>query len=93
MKYLRASTVVLGLLCLMYFITYLDRVNVSSAAEGFGTEFGLSRTQIGLVFSAFVYPYLLFQLSFRVARKICKMTLGTLRRHSCPHRSCSMASP
>jgi MFS family permease len=62
MKHLRASTVVLGLLCLMYFITYLDRVNVSSAAEGFGTEFRLSRTQIGLVFSAFAYPYLLFQL-------------------------------
>ena len=62
MKYLRASTVVLGLLCLMYFITYLDRVNVSSAAEGFGTEFGLSKTQIGFVFSAFAYPYLLFQL-------------------------------
>jgi ACS family glucarate transporter-like MFS transporter len=58
----RASTVGLGLLCLMYFITYLDRVNVSSAADGFGTEFGLSRTQIGLVFSAFAYPYLVFQL-------------------------------
>jgi MFS family permease len=62
MKRLRASTVVLGLLCLMYFITYLDRVNVSSAAEGFATDFGLSRTQIGLVFSAFAYPYLIFQL-------------------------------
>jgi MFS family permease len=62
MKYLRASTVVLGLLCLMYFITYLDRVNVSSAAEGYGREFGLNKTQIGFVFSAFAYPYLLFQL-------------------------------
>ena len=62
MRRLRATTIVLGLLCLMYFITYLDRVNVSSAAEGFGTEFGLSRTQIGFVFSAFAYPYLLFQL-------------------------------
>jgi MFS family permease len=62
MKRLRASTVVLGLLCLMYCITYLDRVNVSSAADGFAAEFGLSRTQIGLVFSAFAYPYLLFQL-------------------------------
>jgi MFS transporter, ACS family, glucarate transporter len=62
MKRLRASTVVLGLLCLMYFITYLDRVNVSSAAEGYGKEFGLTKTQIGFVFSAFAYPYLLFQL-------------------------------
>src|ERR1700722_5663547 len=62
MKSLRASTVVLGLLCLMYFITYLDRVNVSSAADGYGTEFGLSKTQVGFVFSAFAYPYLIFQL-------------------------------
>jgi ACS family glucarate transporter-like MFS transporter len=58
----RASTIVLALLCLMYLITYLDRVNVSSAAEGFATEFRLSKTQIGLVFSAFAYPYLIFQI-------------------------------
>ncbi len=52
----------MGLLCFMYFMTYLDRVNVSSAAAGFGKEFGLSSTQIGLVFSAFAYPYLVFQI-------------------------------
>lgn len=64
MKYLRfrATTVVLLMLCLMYFITYLDRVNVSTAAAGFGKEFHLSKTQIGLVFSAFAYPYLVFQI-------------------------------
>jgi MFS family permease len=61
-KIFRASNVVLTLLCLMYFITYLDRVNVSSAAAGFGPEFHLSKTEIGLVFSAFAYPYLLFQI-------------------------------
>jgi MFS family permease len=59
---LRASTVVLLMLCLMYFVTYLDRVNVSTAAAGFGAEFNLSKTQIGLVFSAFAYPYLIFQI-------------------------------
>src|SRR4030088_3099165 len=58
----RATTIVLLMLCLMYFITYLDRVNVSSAAAGFGKEFDLSKTQIGLVFSAFAYPYLIFQI-------------------------------
>jgi MFS family permease len=58
----RATTIVLLMLCLMYFITYLDRVNVSTAAAGFGKEFGLSKTQIGLVFSAFAYPYLAFQV-------------------------------
>ncbi|MGA2552530.1 MAG: MFS transporter [Burkholderiaceae bacterium] len=62
MKVFRASLVVLALLCLMYFITYLDRVNVSTAADGFGREFGLNKTQIGLVFSAFAYPYLIFQI-------------------------------
>jgi MFS transporter, ACS family, glucarate transporter len=46
----------------MYFITYLDRTNVSSAAAGFERDFGLSKTQIGLVFSAFAYPYLVIQV-------------------------------
>jgi MFS family permease len=46
----------------MYFITYLDRVNVSTAAVGFGKEFNLSKTEIGFVFSAFAYPYLVFQI-------------------------------
>ena len=62
MRRLRVTHIVLILLCLMYFITYLDRVNVSTAAEGFGKEFNLTKTQIGLVFSAFAYPYLVFQI-------------------------------
>jgi sugar phosphate permease len=58
----RTTTRVLGLLCLMYFITYVDRVNVSTASIDFGKEFNLSKTEIGFVFSAFAYPYLLFQV-------------------------------
>ena len=58
----RATTRVLFLLCAMYFITYIDRVNVSTAASQFGAELGLSHTQIGFVFSAFAYPYLIFQI-------------------------------
>jgi len=46
----------------MYFITYIDRVNVSSAAAAFKAELGLTNTQLGFVFSAFAYPYLLFQV-------------------------------
>lgn len=57
-----ATSIVLLMLCIMYFITYLDRVNVSTAAAGFGKEFHLSHTEIGLVFSAFAYPYLVFQI-------------------------------
>jgi MFS transporter, ACS family, glucarate transporter len=63
MRSLRVSQIVLLLLCLMYFITYLDRVNVSTAAAGFAADFHLSKTQIGLVFSAFAYPYLLLQIA------------------------------
>ena len=61
-KYLRPTHIVLAVLALMYFITYLDRVNVSTAADGFGKDFHLNKTQIGLVFSFFAYPYLLFQI-------------------------------
>src|SRR3954454_24347937 len=57
-----ATSIVLIMLCIMYFITYLDRVNVSTAAAGFGKEFHLSNTEVGLVFSAFAYPYLVFQI-------------------------------
>ena len=63
MRGLRASEVVLLLLCLMYLMIYLDRVNVSTAAAGFATDFSLNKTQIGLVFSAFAYPYLLLQIA------------------------------
>ena len=53
---------VLGLLCLMYLITYVDRVNIATAAGEIKRELALSNTQLGFVFSAFAYPYLLFQV-------------------------------
>lgn len=46
----------------MYGITYIDRVNVSTAAGAFQDELHLSHTQVGFVFSVFAYPYLLFQI-------------------------------
>jgi MFS family permease len=58
----RPTGMVLALLCMMYFINYLDRVNVSTAAAGFGKDFNLNKTEIGLVFSFFAYPYLVFQI-------------------------------
>ncbi len=54
--------IVLGLLCLMYLITYVDRVNIATAASEIRRELGLSNTQLGVVFSAFGYPYLLCQI-------------------------------
>src|SRR3978361_2539847 len=62
MMRLRVPHIVLGLLCLLYFITYIDRVNISTAASEIQAEFGFSNTQLGLIFSAFAYPYLLFQV-------------------------------
>src|SRR4030081_1802709 len=58
----RATTNVLGLLCVMYLITYVDRVNVATAAPEIRRELGLSHTQLGFVLSAFGYPCLLFQI-------------------------------
>jgi sugar phosphate permease len=61
-KRLGAPGTVLFLLCLMYFITYVDRVNIGTAAPLIGKEFDLTKTQLGLVFSAFAYPYAVFQV-------------------------------
>src|SRR2546422_2192607 len=58
----RATTTVLGLLCVMYLITYVDRVNIATAAPEIRRELRLSNTQLGFVLSAFAYPYLLFQI-------------------------------
>ena len=38
---------VLFLLCIMYFITYVDRVNLSTAAPVLQKELGLSNTELG----------------------------------------------
>jgi MFS family permease len=59
---LSATTIVLILICLMYGITYIDRVNVSTAASVFQKDLHLSNTQVGLVFSAFAYPYVIFTI-------------------------------
>ena len=49
----------------MYFLTDLDRVNIGTvmASNEFLKEIPLTKTQAGLIFSAFAYPYLLFQIS------------------------------
>jgi sugar phosphate permease len=59
---LRPTNIVLALLCLMYLITYVDRVNVATAADAIRQELRLSNTQLGFLQSAFGYPYLLFQI-------------------------------
>src|ERR1700741_792674 len=53
---------ILGLICLMYLITYLDRVNISTAAPVISQEFGFDKITMGAIFSAFVWAYAMFQV-------------------------------
>jgi sugar phosphate permease len=53
---------VLFLLCLMYLITYLDRVSMANTATMITKEFGFSKVQMGIIFSAFIWSYSLFQV-------------------------------
>ena len=57
-----ATTVVLILLCVMYALNYMVRVNVSTAAAVFKDELHLSNTDLGWIFSAFAYSYLACQI-------------------------------
>lgn len=57
-----APQVVLALLCLLYLILFVNRVNISAVAPLIKPELKLTNGQLGLVFSAFAVPYALFQL-------------------------------
>lgn len=59
---LNATNIVLFLLCMMYFITYIDRVNIATAAPFIKEDLNLSNTDLGLALSAFAYPYALIQI-------------------------------
>jgi len=50
------------LICAMYFIEYVDRVNLSVAAPLLKSELHLSNTQLGVALSAFGYCYATFQI-------------------------------
>ena len=53
---------VLGIISLMYMITYIDRSNISVAAPSIAKEFSLSKIDLGLVFSAFIWAYAIGQI-------------------------------
>jgi MFS family permease len=53
---------ILLLISLMYLITYLDRVNISTAAPIISKEFGFDKITMGVIFSAFGWAYALFQV-------------------------------
>ena len=54
---------VLGLLCAFYALSYVDRVNIATAAPYIKADLALSDTQLGLVLSAFALPYALLQVA------------------------------
>src|ERR1035437_10905946 len=53
---------ILVLISLMCLITYLDRVNISTAAPVISKEFGFDKITMGVIFSAFVWAYAMFQV-------------------------------
>jgi sugar phosphate permease len=54
--------VVLGILCALYFVSYLDRVTISVTAPKIIEEFHFSKTIMGSIFSAFAITYTIFQV-------------------------------
>lgn len=63
-KIFSASNIVLFLICLMYGLTYIDRINVNTASIVFATrkELNLDPKHVGWVFSAFGWAYLALQV-------------------------------
>src|SRR5258707_531662 len=60
---LKIRHLILLVLCLMYFIAYIDRVNIAVAGPTMRNELGLTPTELGLIFSAFAYPYAAMQIA------------------------------
>jgi MFS family permease len=58
-----APNMVLFLVCLMYALTYIDRINVNTAGPVLQKELHLSSAQLGWVFSAFGWAYVCLQVS------------------------------
>ena len=59
---IRPPTIVLALLCAMYFLLFVNRTNLAIAGPLMQADLKLSNTDLGLAFSAFGIPYALFQL-------------------------------
>jgi len=58
----RKRYMILAVLCLLYFISYLDRVTISVTAPKIIDEFHFTKTSMGLIFSAFAISYALLQI-------------------------------
>jgi sugar phosphate permease len=58
-----APNMVLLLVCLMYALTYIDRVNVNTAGPVLQKDLRLDPSQLGWIFSAFGWAYVCLQVS------------------------------
>jgi MFS family permease len=61
-KFFSSTNLVLLMICLMYGLTYIDRINVATAGPVFQKELHLSANQLGSVLSAFGWAYLVLQV-------------------------------
>jgi sugar phosphate permease len=61
-RWLSVPNRVLAVLCLMYLVLYIDRVNIATVGPRMTAELDLTNVQFGLAVSAFSYPYALIQL-------------------------------
>jgi sugar phosphate permease len=61
-RFFKVRYLILAVMCLMYFIAYIDRVNIAVAGPMIRKEFALTPTELGIVFSAFAYPYAAMQI-------------------------------
>lgn len=57
-RYFGAQATVTALLCVLFAIMYLDRVNIAAAAASLKAHFALSNAETGFIFSAFSWAYL-----------------------------------
>ncbi len=53
---------VLAFACVLSMVTYLDRVSIGIVAGNIESEFGLTNSQMGVLFGAFVLAYSLFEV-------------------------------
>ncbi len=61
-KIFSSTNLVLFMVCLMYGLTYIDRINVNTAGPVFQKDMHLSTVELGWVFSAFGWAYLALQV-------------------------------
>jgi len=60
-RFISIPTRMTVIFCALYFLMYFDRVNISMAAASIMKDFHLSKMGLGIVFSAFSWPYLVGQ--------------------------------